>query len=273
MRIYSYKTPKVVSSNKTAKFGFRTKSLRRLSWKKIFTWSFRFFALGVLFLALMFLYYAKDLPDPNKLLDRQVPESTKIYARDNSLLYEIHGEYKRTQVNLDQISPDLKNATVAVEDKDFYKHGGISVTGIIRAGLADILSLHKSQGASTITQQFVKNAILTNSKSWDRKVREIILAIAIDARFSKEQVLQLYLNEIPYGRNAYGVEAAAQSYFGKSAKDLDLAESAYLASFPQSTTRYNPLGPNRKLLDDRKNSVLTAMKDQGYINQEQEKQA
>ena len=202
-----------------------------------------------------------------------MPESTKIYARDNSLLYEIHGEYKRTLVTLDQVPDDAKKATIAIEDKDFYKEGGISISGIARAVLADILSLRKSQGGSTITQQFVKNAILTNNKSWDRKIRELILAMAIDARFSKEQILQLYLNEIPYGRNAYGIEAAAQAYFNKSAKDLTLAESAYLAAMIQAPTYYNPLGTHRGDLDNRKNTVLSLMQQQGYINSDQEKLA
>ncbi|MBI5530761.1 MAG: PBP1A family penicillin-binding protein [Candidatus Doudnabacteria bacterium] len=275
MKIYSYKPPKVNSAGKSP----RKKIFRKFSFKfkfkakGFFTWVFRLFALGILAAALLFLYYSKDLPDPNKLLERNVPESTKIFARDGSLLYEIHGEYKRTLVELDQISPDLKNATVAVEDKDFYKHGGISFTGIARAIVVDILSGKKSQGGSTITQQFVKKSILTDDKSWDRKIRELILAVAIDSRFSKEQILKLYLNEIPYGRNAYGIEAASQSYFNKSAKDLTLAQSAYLAAMPQAPTFYNPLGPNRASLDNRKNTILSLMQQQGYINAEQEKQA
>lgn len=272
MRVYSYQTPKASSAGKVPKIS-KPKKKSRFDWKKFFTWSFRTAAIGVLLIAILFLYYSKDLPDPNKLLDRNVPESTKIYARDGSLLYEIHGEYKRTQVNLDQISPNLKQATIAIEDKGFYKEGGISLTGIARAVLADILSGRKAQGASTITQQFVKNAILTDDKSWDRKVREIILSIAMDAHFSKDQILQLYLNEVPYGRNAYGVEAASQTYFNKSSKYLDLAESAYLAAVVNAPTYYNPFGPHRADLDARKNTVLSLMQQQGYINSEQQKQA
>ncbi len=255
MKVYSYKPPKVSSTKLKSSRRFKFK----FNLKKTLTWVFRLFAVGIFATAMLFLYYAKDLPDPNKLLDRQVPESTKIFARDNSLLYEIHGEYKRTLLNLDQISGDLKNATVAVEDKDFYKHGGISFTGIARAIMVDIMSGKKSQGGSTITQQFVKKSILTDDKFWDRKIREIILAVAIDSRFSKEDILKFYLNEIPYGRNAYGIEAASQSYFNKSAKDLSLAESAYLAAMPQAPTFYNPLGPNRSNLDNRKNTILYLM--------------
>jgi 1A family penicillin-binding protein len=273
MRIYSYKTPKARASGKNLRP--RARGFWKYKWntKRFFTRLFRVFAVGILLVALLFLYYSKDLPDPNKLLSRDVPESTKIFDRNGGLLYEIHGEYKRTLVTLDQVSPDVKNATIAIEDKNFYKEGGISVTGILRAAVTDVLSLHKSQGASTITQQFVKNAILTNNKSWDRKIREIILSIAIDSHFSKNQILQLYLNEVPYGRNAYGVEAAAQTYFGKSAKDLSLAESAYLAALIQAPTYYNPSGPHRSDLDSRKNTVLSQMQQQGYITTDQEKNA
>lgn len=274
MKIYSYTSKAKEDSKPKRKIrAFKSFNFGKFSWRKFLTWTFRLIASGILVIALLFLYYSRGLPDPNKLLDRQVPESTKIFARDGSLLYEIHGEYKRTLVNLDQVSSYAPQATVAIEDKNFYHEGGISITGIARAALTDVLSLHKSQGASTITQQFVKNALLTNDKSWDRKIREAILALAIDARFSKQQILQFYLNEIPYGRNAYGIEAAAQSYFGKSAKDLDLAESAYLAALPQAPTYYNPSGSHRDALDTRKNVVLENMKGQGYITDSELKQA
>jgi 1A family penicillin-binding protein len=274
MRIYSYQPHKENSTKKSSKGIWPKKTGRtKFGLRKFFTWAFRLFAVGIFLAAMLFLYYAKDLPDPNKLLDRNVPESTKIFDRNGGLLYEIHGEYKRTLVALDQISPDLKNATISVEDKDFYNHGGISYSGIARAILVDVLTGKKSQGGSTITQQFVKKSILTDDKSWDRKIREIILAVAIDSRFSKDQILKLYLNEIPYGRNAYGIEAASLSYFNKSAEDLSLAESAYLAAMPQAPTYYNPFGPNRQALDNRKNTILSLMKQQGYINQEREQKA
>ncbi len=271
MKIYSYQnknsTERKPPAKKIGKFW------KKIDAKTFFTWLFRLTALGVILIAILFIYYSKDLPDPNKLMERNVVESTKIFARDNSLLYEIHGETKRTMVNLDQINDNVKHATVAVEDKNFYRHGGISITGIARAVIVDVLTGKKSQGGSTITQQFVKNAILSRDKSFDRKIREVILAMAIEARFSKDDILKLYLNEIPYGRNAYGIEAASQSYFGKSAKDLDLAESAYLASIPQAPTYYNPFGPNRAALDKRKNFVLQQMREQGYITADQEKTA
>lgn len=239
----------------------------------ILTWLFRLAAIGIFSAAVLFTYYSSSLPDPNKLIQRNVAESTKIYASDNSLLYEIHGEAKRTLINLDQISDDLKNATVAVEDKDFYTHSGISIRGLARSLFIDIITLKKSQGGSTITQQFVKNALLTKEKALSRKLKEIILSIELEARFSKDDILKLYLNEIPYGRNAYGIEAASEAYFGKSANEINLAESAYLAALPQAPTFYNPFGPNRESLDNRKNTILSLMKDQGYITTEQFEQA
>jgi 1A family penicillin-binding protein len=272
MKVYSYQTPKVTSSGKSPKVS-KPKNKFRFGWRKFFTWALRLAALGIVLIAALFLYYSRNLPDPNQLLSRNVPQSTKIYARDGSLLYEIHGEYKRTLITLDQIPPQAQEATIAIEDKGFYKEGGVSITGIIRAAITDVLSLRLSEGASTITQQFVKNALLTDSKSWDRKIREAILAIAIDAHFSKDQILQLYLNEIPYGRNAYGIEAAAETYFNTAAKNLDLAQSAYLAAMVQAPTYYNPSGPNRAALDARKNTVLALMQQQGYITSDQQKQA
>lgn len=274
MKIYSYKTASSSKNSEPKRLKFFTKKFWT-TWntKRIFTWAFRGIAAGIVLFALLFLYYSQGLPDPNKLLDRQVAQSTKILARDGTVLYEIHGEYKRTLVGMDQIPQDLKDATVAIEDKDFYNHGGIYIRGILRSVWVDITAGAKVQGGSTITQQFVKNAILTKDKSWDRKIREIILAVALEARFSKEDILKLYLNEIPYGRNAYGIEAASQTYFNKPAKDLSLAQSAYLAALPQRTTYYNPSGPHRDALDARKNNVLKAMREQGYITEAEEKSA
>ena len=243
--------------------------------KNIFTLLFRIFAISILFLALLFLYYAKDLPDPNKLLNREVPESTKIFDRGGKLIYEIHGEAKRTLVGLDQMGPYIKDASIAIEDKDFYQHHGISITGILRSAVRYVKNLGPSGGGgSTLTQQFVKNAILANKDGiFGRKIPEAILSLEIEARFSKDDILKLYLNEIPFGRNAYGIQAAAESYFNKDAKDLTLAESAYLAALPQAPTYYNPLGLHRDALDRRKNTVLTNMREQGYITVEQEQQA
>ena len=268
MRIYDYSTVHQSKFVKSIKRWWR-----RLDKNKAGTWLFRIAAVGIVLIAILFIYVSRSLPDPNRLLGRDVPQSTKIYDRNGGLLYEVHGEVKRTLVNLDQVSPDLQNATVAIEDKDFYKHGGISITGTLRSAFVDITHASLKQGGSTITQQFVKNAVLTNEKSLWRKVKEVILSIEIDARFSKKDVLKLYLNEIPYGRNAYGVEAASEAYFGIHANQLTLAQAAYLAALPQAPTYYSPTGLHLDALQARQHLVLQRMKDQGYINDDQYQQA
>ena len=220
--------------------------------------------------SITFAVVALSLPDPNKLNARVVAQSTKIYARDGTtLLYEVHGEVKRTLVDPKDLPAYVAQATIAIEDKNFYKNPGVDWRGVLRSIFVDVLSGSTSQGGSTITQQFVRNAILTREKTFTRKIKEIVLAIEIGQRFSKNDILKLYLNEIPYGQNAYGIQAAAQSYFNKDAKSLDIAEAAYLASLPQAPSLYNPNGPNRDKLDARKDSVLDAMLDQGYITKEQ----
>ncbi|QQS22911.1 penicillin-binding protein [bacterium] len=277
MKLYNFSTsPREPSKpKKDWKFKdlFSRKGWKKLPWSTIGTWTFRIGAAGVLFIAFLFIYYSRQLPDPNRLLGRNVPESTKIYAKDESLIYEVHGEIKRTLVNLDQISPDLKNATIAAEDKNFYKHSGISITGLARSVIVDIIYREKRQGGSTITQQFVKNAILTRDKSFIRKGKEIIIAIEMEARFSKDEILKMYLNEIPYGRNAYGIEAASLTYFNKHANELTLAQSAYLAALPQAPSYYNPSGPNFDDLQARQRYILAQMEELKYITAEQKEAA
>ncbi len=273
MKVYNYKSQPTPSSTRaSSRKGWR-KYFDNLPWLKIGTWTFRVGAAGILLIAFLFVYYSRSLPDPNRLLGRNVPESTKIYARDETLLYEVHGEIKRTLINLDKVPQDLKDATIAVEDKNFYSHKGISITGLIRSVIVDIIYREKRQGGSTITQQFVKNAVLTRDKSFLRKAKEIILSIELEARFSKDEILKLYLNEIPYGRNAYGIQAAAETYFNKNASDLTLAESAYLAALPQAPSYYNPSGPNFDDLQSRQKFILTQMKDQKYISDEEYEKA
>ncbi len=267
MRIYDYSNSPATNTKAWVKKIKRF--FRNINRKQALTWILRLTAAGVLFIALLFVYYSRALPDPNRLLGRNVPESTKIYDRNGGLLYEVHGEVKRTLVKLDQVSPDLQHATIAIEDKDFYKHGGISITGTLRSALVDVASGQAKQGGSTITQQFVKNAVLTRDKSILRKIKEIILSIEIEARFSKNDILKLYLNEIPYGRNAYGVEAAAETYFNTTADKLSLAQAAYLAAIPQAPTYYSPTGPHFDALQSRQHLVLQRMKDQNYINDSQ----
>src|SRR3989344_5084651 len=192
--------------------------------------------LGFVLFGSVFAYYSFTLPSPDKLLDRRVPESTKIFDRNGKQLYEVYGEAKRTIIPLDQIPEYAKGAAIAVEDKDFYRHGGISFVGIIRAVVINAVTFSKRQGGSTITQQFVRNAVLTREKAYTRKIKEVILSLQLERRYKKDEILQLYFNEIPYGSNAYGIQAASQTFFGKDAKDLTLTESAYLAALPKAPT-------------------------------------
>lgn len=216
-----------------------------------------------------FAWISKDLPNPDQVIDRSVAQSTRIYARDGeTLLFEVHGEQKRTIIELDDIPEYAVHATVAIEDKNFYNHKGFSLWGIIRSALVDITS-GKSYGGSTITQQFVKNAILSNEKTFSRKIKEIVLSYQLERKFTKDQILKLYFNEIPYGSTNYGIEAAAQSYFGKSARDLTLDEAALLAALPQLPTYYSPYGSHTDDLVGRQHYVLKLMVEQGYITQEE----
>lgn len=228
----------------------------------------------VLFVIGIFAYYAKDLPSPGNINSRKVVESTKIYDRTGDhLLYEIHGEEKRTIIPFSDMPDTIKYATIALEDQDFYSHHGIKFTSIIRAALADILHRGTSQGGSTITQQFVKQSILSSEKTFSRKIKEIILSIELEQKFSKDEILAMYLNEIPYGSNAYGIQAAAQTFFGKNAKDLTLDEAAFLAALPQAPTYFSPYGSNLEELKARQELALKKMTDLGYITKDQAEEA
>ncbi|MBI2483847.1 PBP1A family penicillin-binding protein [Candidatus Uhrbacteria bacterium] len=214
-------------------------------------------------------WYSRDLPDPNKLIERAVPQSTKIYDRSGArLLYEIHGEEQRSLVTINEIPDHLKWATLVAEDKNFYTHKGFDIKGIIRSIVIDIVRGGKVQGGSTITQQFIKNALLTREKTFTRKIKELALAYQLEQRFSKDQILQLYFNEIPYGSTAYGAQAAAHRYFGKSARELTLAQSAILASLPKAPTYYSPWGTHRDALFSRQHYILDALAENGYITEE-----
>jgi len=221
-----------------------------------------------------YAWFSRDLPDPNKLLERNVELSTKIYDRTGQhLLYDIHGAEKRTYIELSDIPDYAKWSVILLEDQNFYEHGGIKITSIIRAFLANIFSGGKSQGGSTITQQFVKNAILTTEKTYSRKIKEIILSLEIERKFSKDQILKMYFNEIPWGSTAYGIEAASQTYFGKSVKDLSISQSALLAAMVQRPTYYSPYGSHTDELLWRKNHVLDLLKEKNYINETEYNQA
>lgn len=223
--------------------------------------------LGAIFLLSYFLFLERTLPDPETIATRKIGESTKIFDKTGQvLLYDIHGEQKRTIVPWEQIPANIKNATLASEDNSFYSHKGFDIRGIFRAFFNNLINLKLSQGGSTITQQLVKNALLGQEKTFSRKIKEIILSIEIERHFSKDQIFWMYLNQIPYGSNAYGVEAASETFFGKKAAELTLGESATLAALIRATTYYSPYGSHVDELLARKDVILLKMKDLGYIN-------
>ncbi len=213
--------------------------------------------------------FAKDLPSPNKLTARDASLSTKIYDRNNKLLYDIYGDKNRALVNWKDLPPYVKNASIAIEDKDFYKHKGFSLTGIARS-IISIFLFRDVQGGSTITQQVVKNILLTPERTITRKLKEFILAIQVERKYSKDEILQIYFNEVPYGGTAWGIEAASQTYFGKEAKELTLEEAVILAGLPQRPSYFSPYGSNPKAYVSRANDVARRMRDDGYITKDQE---
>ncbi len=228
------------------------------------------FLAGLAFAAILFVYFSRDLPDPSKMSERQITQSTKIYDRTGAvLLYDVHGEEKRTIIPLDQISKYLQQATIATEDANFYQHFGLDFKGIARAALGVLTGNRGAGGGSTITQQFIKKSLLTDERSYSRKIKEAILALELEAKYSKDEILGFYLNQIPYGSNAYGAEAAAQTFFSKSAKDLTLAESALIAVLPKAPTYYSPFGSHPEDLKARQEYAIDRMQKLGYINQEQ----
>jgi len=236
-------------------------------------WKKNFIKTGAAGLILCFLFGAagvawlsRGLPDPNRLIDREVAQSTKILDRTGeTVLYEVHGDEKRTIVDLKEIPDYVKQATIAIEDKDFYEHGGFSLWAIFRTVVTNVF-FGKKAGGSTLTQQFVKNSILTNEKTYTRKLKELVLAYRLEKKFSKDEILQMYFNEIPYGSTAYGVEAASQRYFGKSVRQVNLAEAAILAALPQAPSRYSPYGSRKDLLLARQHYILDLMVKYGYID-------
>ena len=217
-------------------------------------------------------YILRDLPSPTILGSSSIPQSTFIYDRNGKLLYTIYKKRDQTFIPLSSIPKYMQEATIAVEDKDFYNHGAIDIKGIARAFFT-IAFRHQIQGGSTITQQLVKNSLLSPQQTILRKVREVLLSYATEVIYSKNKILEMYLNQTPYGGTAWGVEAASQTYFGKSAKDLDLAQSAFLAGLPEAPTTFSPFGIHPELAKKRQEIVLKDMYDQGYITKTQEDQA
>ncbi|MBU2539708.1 PBP1A family penicillin-binding protein [Patescibacteria group bacterium] len=237
-------------------------------------YAFFLFVLSVLFVLVLFIYYSRDLPRPENFTEKPFIQSTKIYDKTGKiLLYDIYGEERREIVSLTQISENFKKAILASEDSRFYQHHGVDLIGIARAILIDLKLKSPSQGASTITQQLIRSSFLTMKKTAERKIQEIILALELERKYSKDQILEWYLNQIPFGDNSYGIEAASQTFFKKASSDLSIPESATLAAMVSAPSYYSPYGPNRQKLLLRKDYILNRMAALDYITQEQLKTA
>lgn len=207
-----------------------------------------------------------EIPDLSSFEERRVLQSTKIYDRTGEvMLYDLHQDVRRTVVPFDKISPNVKNATVAIEDDQFYNHIGIDLKAIIRAAVSNVQEGELGQGGSTITQQVIKNSVLQREKTFTRKAKEAILALKLEQMKSKDEILEIYLNESPYGGTIYGVEEASRAFFNTSAADLTIGQAAYLAAIPQAPTYLSPYGNNRDKLDARQKVVLQRMRELGFI--------
>lgn len=223
---------------------------------------------GFLLTVLLFAWYSRDLPRPDKV--RRVSGiSTIIYDRKEQPLYDIYRDQNRIPIELNQVPQYLKQATISIEDKNFYQHQGFSLRGIVR-GFLNTLFKGRVEGGSTLTQQLVKNALLSSERTLPRKIKEFILSVEIERRYSKDEILQLYLNEAPYGGTAVGIEVAAQNYFGKHTKDLTLAESVVLAGMPQRPSYFSPYTGNQKAYIGRAEEVSRRMREDSYLTKEQE---
>jgi 1A family penicillin-binding protein len=248
----------------------RVFKVKSLFWLKIFKLIFLILFLFCTSAFLIFIFYARDLPRPEVFEERHLSQPTKIFDREGKvLLYTIYGEEKREIVRLNELPDYLIKAVLAAEDANFYKHHGVDLKGIIRAVLIDLKLKKPVYGGSTISQQLIRSTFLTREKTIKRKIREVILTLELERRYSKDQILEWYLNQIPFGPNLYGVEAAAKDFFNKSARDVTLAESAILASVIRAPSYYYPFGKHQKDLLERKDYILKRMLEEGFISREQ----
>ncbi len=254
------------------------KILKNNRFKRFLKWLLAGFAisivLGLIFGVAVFSYFSKDLPDFKKISDEPMIQSTKIYDRTGTVvLYDVYGEEKRTVVTFNKISQSLKDATIAIEDAKFYKHNGLDIKSIFRAFIVNTLNKGRVQGGSTITQQLVKNYFLSPEKTFSRKIRELVLSLEIERKYSKDEILEFYLNQIPYGANAYGIESAAQTFFNKHSDDLTIAESALLASLPKAPSYFSPYGSHKDELLKRKDYTIERMYALGFITEDESSKA
>ena len=225
-----------------------------------------------IFIPLLSFLFVQDLPNPANLSLNYIPKTTKIYDRNGNLLYEIFANQNRTVVQLSDIPKNLRNATIAIEDKDFYNHPGFDLRGIVRAFISNLQG-EGLQGGSTITQQLIKSAFLTPEPTIIRKLREVALAFWAERIYSKDEILELYLNYVPYGGTAWGIQSAAEIYFGKTVRDLTLGESAFLAGLPRAPSVYSPYFGNGTSWKKRQKEVLDAMVRESFITSEERNRA
>jgi membrane carboxypeptidase/penicillin-binding protein len=214
------------------------------------------------------LYFFWGLPNPMQLTTRPAAVSTKLMDRNGNLIYEIFADERRTPIQISTLPKYVWEATIAAEDQDFYNHSGFSVRGITRAFMNTFFK-RNLQGGSTITQQLVKKALLSDERTWRRKVREFALSLVVEIMYKKDQILEMYLNQIGYGGTAYGLESAARTYFNKSSTELTLAEAALLAGLPQAPSYYSPFGSRPELSLERQKYVLDQMLQSKFISQEE----
>ena len=250
-------------------FRSRRQRLNILVTYKIARFLFFGFVGLVIVVFVLFIWYSRDLPTPAKLSASNLSQSTRILDRNGIVLYDVFKTENRTYVELKEIPLYVRQATIAIENKDFYENQGFSLMGYLRV-LKDFVLLRRVTGGSTITQQLVKNTLLSSERTIPRKMKEFILSMQVERKYSKDQILELYLNVAPYGGTAVGIEAAAEKYFGKKAKDLSLVESTILAGFPQRPSFYSPYGPNKDAYQRRTKDVLRRMREDGYISRKQE---
>ena len=242
-------------------------SKRVVFWRKIFYGFFLLF-LGAIILSLItFIYLIRDFPRPERLTERPLTQPTRIYDRTGEvILFTVFGEERREVVPLDSMPLHLRQAVMAAEDDNFYNHIGIDFKGMLRALIINIRKGGIFQGGSTISQQLVRSTFLTGERTITRKIREIVLTIELERRYSKDKILELYLNQIPFGGNAYGVEIASQKFFNKSVSDINIAESAILAALIRSPSRLSPFGENKERLFTSKDRIINRMGYLGFIS-------
>src|SRR3989338_76677 len=221
---------------------------------------------------IVFIWLTHDLPSPGQIR-RSSGFSTVFVDRNDKVLFEMFEDKNRIPVRIEDVPDDLKHAVIAIEDKNFYEHSGFSIWGYVRS-LLKIATTGKLAGGSTLTQQLVKNVLLTRERTIGRKAKELVLSVEIERRFTKDEILEMYLNESPFGGTFWGAESAAKGYFDKDVKDLNLVESAIIAGLPQRPSYYSPfIGPDKEAFAGRAQVVLRRMREDGYITRDQEKRA